>query len=443
MSHSSVRVRTTIVAVAVVGTALVLSAAAIVLVLKGSAESNIEETARLRAADFVALLESGTAPSDLSIRLEEDVFVQIVDERGAVRAASPTVDGKPPVARLAEDETATVPDPQDGDDPFLVVSATADYASGPLRVLVGRDISDVWETTRLVIVALGVAIPLLLIIVALATWSTVGMALGPVESMRREVAEISGKELHRRVPEPPGDDEIVRLARTMNDMLARLESAQAKQQRLVSDASHEFRNPLAAIRQYVEVALTHPEETTVPELAREVLPESLRLQRIAEDLLLLARADENALPLRLAPMDLAEVVRDEVTTLEKAGSLTVEADLHEAIVNGDRDHLQRLVRNLSENAARHAAGTIRFEIVPNGRRIHLLIEDDGPGVPEEARTSIFERFARADESRARDEGGAGLGLAIVAEIAAAHGGTATVTTASLGGARFVVDLPSA
>jgi signal transduction histidine kinase len=289
---------------------------------------------------------------------------------------------------------------------------------------------------------LAVGLPLLLAVVAVTTWIVVGRALAPVEAIRTEVDAISAAALHRRVPDPPADDEIGRLARTMNHMLARLEQAQARQRRLVSDASHELRSPVAAIRQHAEVALAHPDRTTVGELAGTVLAEDLRLQRLAEDLLLLTRADEHTLALRRRPVDLDDLVLAEARRLRGANGLRVDTSAVSAgRVEGDAAALRRMVRNLADNAARHADGRLALSVAERDGVVRLEVEDDGPGIPMADRERVFERFVRLDDARARDDGGSGLGLAIVAELVAAHGGTVAIGSSSLGGARVEVTLP--
>jgi len=270
----------------------------------------------------------------------------------------------------------------------------------------------------------------------------VGRALAPVEAIRAEVDAISATALHRRVPDPPADDEIGRLARTMNRMLERLERAQARQRRLVSDASHELRSPVAAIRQHAEVALAHPGRTSAAELAETVLAEDLRLQRLAEDLLLLTRADEHTLALRRRPVDLDDLVFDEARRLRAVSGLRVDtSQVSAGRVDGDAAGLRRVLRNLGDNAARHAEGRVAFSVAERDGVVLLEVDDDGPGVPEADRERVFERFVRLDDARARDGGGSGLGLAIVAELVAAHGGTVAIGASPAGGTRVGVSLP--
>jgi len=279
-------------------------------------------------------------------------------------------------------------------------------------------------------------------VVVLTTWVVVGRALGPVEAIRTEVDGISAAELHRRVPDPPGSDEIARLARTMNRMLGRLERAQVRQRRFVSDASHELRSPVASIRQHAEVALAHPDRTTTGELAETVLAEGLRVQHLVEDLLLLARADEHTLRLQRRPVDLDDLVFDEARRLREVTDLRVDTTAVSAgRVVGDSAELRRMLRNLGDNAARHTRGRISFALAEHNGVVLLAVDDDGPGIPAADRERVLERFVRLDDARARDAGGSGLGLAIVAELVAAHGGTLAIADSSLGGARVELNFP--
>jgi signal transduction histidine kinase len=244
------------------------------------------------------------------------------------------------------------------------------------------------------------------------------------------------------VPAPPGDDEIARLAATMNRMLGRLEDAQARQRRFVSDASHELRSPIASIRQHAELARAGSADADPLELADVVLEEDLRLQRIVEDLLLLARIDEGTAKLRADPVDLDDVVLEEAARLRASTGLAVDAaGVSGGRVRGDRDRLGRLVRNLTENAARAARTAVVLSLREEDAAVVLAVEDDGPGIAPADRERVFDRFVRLDEARDRDAGGSGLGLAIVREVAGLHGGTVAALDGALGGARLEVRLP--
>jgi signal transduction histidine kinase len=443
----TVRVRTTVAAVLVVGVAMAVGALVLVSVLRSTLTREVRTAAQLRGQDVAELLASEAAPvGPLAVGEADELLIQVLDDDGRVVAASPNAGGLAPVARLRPGESRLVRPPpggpvEDGVE-LLAVATGADTPLGRRTVVVARSTEDVTEATATVGRLLAIGLPLLLVVVGATTWVVVGRALAPVEAIRTEVDAISAAALHRRVPDPPADDEIGRLARTMNRMLARLEQAQARQRRLVSDASHELRSPVATIRQHAEVALAHPGRTTVGELAETVLAEDLRLQRLAEDLLLLTRADEQTLALRRRPVDLDDLVFDEAGRLREGTGLRVDTTAVSAgRVDGDAAALRRMVRNLADNAARHAGGRLAFSVAERDGVVLLEVDDDGPGIPEADRERVFERFVRLDDARARDDGGSGLGLAIVAELAAAHGGTVAAGSSPLGGTRVAVTLP--
>jgi signal transduction histidine kinase len=300
---------------------------------------------------------------------------------------------------------------------------------------------DVLDTTTLVTQLLIVGLPVLLVVAAITTWIAVGRALAPVEAIRREVDEISAAQLHRRVPQSGANDEIGRLAATMNRMLARLEDARNSQRRFVSDASHELRSPITTIRQHAEVALAHPDRMTVDELADVVLAEQQRMQRLVEDLLLLARADEHA-PFASAPVDLDDLAFEEARRLRSNSSVRVDSSgVGAARVQGDADALRRIFRNLGENAVRHAVSRVDIGLVDRGDDVVLTVDDDGPGIAESERNRVLQRFVRLDEARSRDDGGSGLGLSIVDKVVRAHRGSISISQSPLGGARIQVIVP--
>jgi signal transduction histidine kinase len=245
----------------------------------------------------------------------------------------------------------------------------------------------------------------------------------------------------RRLPVPESRDEVHSLATTLNDMLARLEDAGARQRALVSDAAHELRSPLASIRLQLEVALGHPERQEWRETAEGVLEDTLRLARLAEDLLALARLDERggAGPGRQEPVDLDDLVRQTADRYADARVAVTVDSPDPVMVSGDAMDLGRVLTNLIDNAVRHAASKVQVSLRPGAVAI-ITVTDDGPGIPEADRERVFNRFTRLDTARSRDEGGAGLGLAIVRETVRAHGGTVHLEDASPG-LRAVVLLP--
>jgi signal transduction histidine kinase len=427
----SVRARATLGAVLVVGVALALGAILFVAVLGSSladaslraAESRAEELAQRVENEGLGVLE----------RLDDE-FVQVVDEEtAAVRAETHDAEGE--TLPVSEDPVRTVLD----GDPVLVVS---DDAGEGRMLLVAVPTDDEQEAVGTVTVLLAVAVPLLVALVAVTTWIVVGRALRPVDRMRAEVDAIRGDRLDRRVPEPASGDEIAALAVTMNGMLDRLDDAARAQRRFVSDASHELRSPIATIRQHAELAEAYPDTVETTELAGIVRDEALRLQDLVDALLLLARLDEGA-PMRHSAVDVDDLALAEVDRLRSLGKAVDAAGIGPARTQGDPRLLGQVLRNLADNAARHARERIAFGVVEQGGRVVITVEDDGDGVPEGERARIFERFVRLDEARARDGGGSGLGLAIVGGIVAAGDGRISVDASRWGGARFVVDLPAA
>lgn len=448
----TVRVRTTAAATLVVGLALTAGAVGLVLVLQGRLEQEATDAARTRADEVAAALTAGTPPGDVTAAAVDDRFLQLLDARGQVLAASPGIRGMPALlagpaggAAAAAGRTVRLHRPLPDAADFTVATAPARLPAGPVTVLAGVSLEDASDYARVTAWLLAGGVPLLLLVVGATTWSVVGRALAPVEAIRAEVESISADELHRRIDPPGRDDEIGRLARTMNRMLDRLERSQRQQRRFVSDASHELRSPVASIRQHAEVALRHPSRTTVPELAETVLSEDRRIGRLVEDLLLLARADETGTAQPGSPVDLDDLVLEQAGRVRAAGRVEVDLSAVSAgRVGGSRQLLGRLVGNLVDNAARHARSRIALSLaedLPAGQVV-LRVDDDGPGIPEPDRERVFERFVRLDDARQRGTGGAGLGLAIAAEVARGHGGSIVAQQGPLGGARLEVRLPA-
>lgn len=436
----TVRARTTAAATVVVAVALVAGALVLLTVLRTTLVDEVKDAARTQALEVADQLDAGQPPT-LEVVGSDEQLIQVLGPDGSVLASSRNVAGEAAVAQLGPGESRQVLTPLDSED-FLAVAEEAQTPAGPRTVLVARALVGVFETTAVVTQLLIIGLPVLLLVVALTTWVMVGRALAPVDAIRREVDGISAAQLHRRVPQPKADDEVGRLAATMNRMLARLEDARDSQRRFVSDASHELRSPITTIRHHAEVALAHPDRISAHELADVVLAEELRIQRLVEDLLLLARADEHVPPPR-APVDLDDLAFEEAGRLRSSSSLRVDASgVGAARVHGDIDALRRVLRNLGDNAARHAKSRIDIGLSDRGAKVVLTVDDDGTGIPEAERNRVLRRFVRLDEARSRDDGGSGLGLAIVDEVARAHGGSVSISQPPLGGARVEVILPA-
>jgi signal transduction histidine kinase len=437
---ATIRAITTAVATTVVAIALTLGAAALVSAARWTMVGEVTESAEKQALEVVSQLESGRPPV-LEVAGSDEQMVQVMTPAGAVVASSSNVAGEPAVARLAPGQTGQVITPLDN-DAFIAVAESAQTSNGERIVLAARALVDVLDTTKAITRLLIIGLPVMVAVVGLTTWFAVGRALAPVEAIRREVDEISAAQLHRRVPQPKANDEIGRLAATMNRMLGRLESARNSQRRFVSDASHELRSPITTIRQHSEVALAHPDRMTAQELADVVLAEQRRMQRLVEDLLLLARADEHV-PLSREPVDLDDLAFEEGHRLRSTTSMHVDTSaVRAARGRGNADALRRVFRNLGENAARHASSRVDIALADLGDHVVLTVDDDGPGIPDAERERVLQRFVRLDEARSRDDGGSGLGLSIVDEVVRAHGGSMSITQSPLGGARIQVVLPA-
>ncbi len=439
---SSVRGRTTILVTLLFALTLIVTGLALLTILRRTMIDNIDTALALRAADLGALTASGVAPRDITIPDDGTSFAQIILD-GDVIASSTNVRGQPPVDTLTDSSEITVRQTSGEDEDFRLLVTEQNSPAGPVTIAVGTTLADMEQTTRVAAWTLAITGLALTTLAGAATWAVVRRALRPVDAMRAEVADISVSDLDRRVTQPATDDEIRRLADTMNDMLGRIESGTRAQRDFVSAASHELRTPIAVIRHMLEVARA----TDAPdwnELVDSVLDEDIRMERLVDDLLLIARTDAGVVARdRWTAVDLDDIVFDEVRRVPSTLRIDV-ARVSAGQVSGDPEQLCRVVRNLLDNALRHATETVSVELDSVDGRVILAVDDDGPGVALEDRQRIFERFVRLDESRNRSDGGFGLGLAIVAELVESLGGDVRVEASErLRGARFVVTLPDA
>ncbi|MFE2022192.1 ATP-binding protein [Streptomyces sp. NPDC059499] len=479
----SVRARAALGATLVVTVALVAAGLVVLQVLRGNLMDRAGLEAEVVAREVAGQVALDVPYEDLDLSDEDVHPVQVTDEEGHVLVVS---EGLEAISGTTTSEVAPTPsasagssaddsgrgddgededdgsrggDPDRGevssDDPDFsngsatVEGDTADYRFAaveavtrtglPVIVHAGAPLAAEQEAVDSVRTTMLTGLPVLLLVVAGVTWLVTRRALRPVEGIRRELAAITAsQDLGRRVPEPGSRDEIARLARTTNETLTVLEASVDRQRRFVADASHELRSPIASLRTQLEVGAAHPELLDVP----GAVADTVRLQVLAADLLLLARLDAGERPGR-AVVDLGALVREEVpqrtgdriaVAVSVAGSGPLE-------VRGSRGQLTRVVGNLLDNAERHAERSVAVSVSADRGDVLIAVTDDGPGVPEEERDRIFERFVRLDDARSRDDGGAGLGLAIARDVAIRHRGTLTVGTAPQGGALFTLRLP--
>jgi signal transduction histidine kinase len=293
------------------------------------------------------------------------------------------------------------------------------------------------NSVRRVRVLLWLAVPVVMAAAAVLTWMLAGRSLRPVAAITARTREIRSSTLHERVPVPRADDEIAALANEMNTMLDRVQREDERRRQFVSDASHELRSPIATIRAQAEAALADDDQR---DLAEGVLAEAERMSALVDDLLALARHDEQ-LP---APRSIVDL--DDIVYGEAARTRRVPIDLRGVSagqVRARADELARVVVHLLDNAARHASSRVEVSLNADEHALTLTVDDDGAGIPVDERERVFERFVRLDDARDRDAGGAGLGLAVVATVVRASGGTIVAEDSPLGGARLRATFPPA
>ena len=455
-SWGTVRLRMTVAATLVVTVAMILSSWFLVRAVRTSLREDLRAESKVALTDAFERFErrdSLPVPSPLGFA------IVVVDQRGTILGGSPGFshgrwadfvgkdsehhqvignEGQPfPQAIRGEQHVWFVGDRIFNFIPVQINGATPGYlvAAGTLGAIEG--------SVHTLTITLWWTVPALILFVGIVAWSVTGRALRPVEVIRSEVTAITHSSLDRRVSEPSANDEVGRLARTMNEMLDRLQDSSERQRQFVSDASHELRSPVAAIRATGEVALAHPDTADWPLVVRRMLSDDERMEQIVRDLLDLAR--EEAADLPTTTIDLDDVVLEEAVRARRHGREVQSDRVSAGRVRGSREQLTRVVRNLLDNAGRHATHAVRISLNTTDV-VTLIVEDDGPGIPPEHRAEVFERFTRLDEGRARDAGGLGLGLAMVRSITEQHGGTVEITDATdpaYPGARVVVILPSA
>ncbi|ALU38849.1 hypothetical protein AS188_02790 [Kocuria flava] len=389
-------------------------------------------------------------PGELLLRLgRPGVVVQLLDPGGEVVAASPA-------AALGLDLDVPALDPGQSHDSadtgragllrttdFTYVAESMYIDGVPRTLVVAVPMSLQQDVLRTVALFLLVGGPVLALLGAGLLWWLVGRSLAPVRRITDQVRRIGTARLGERVDVPPTRDEVAALARTMNGMLERLEASDRAQRRFVADASHELRSPLATLTTTVEVAAADPTGASWTELAPVLRSHAQRMGRLVEDLLVLARADDAGLDLRVADTDLDDVVGEELARVRPVTRHELRARVEPVRVRGDGARLQQVLRNLLSNAERHAVSRIVVALRADGQEAVVTVDNDGPPVAPADRERVFDRFVRLDDSRARDTGGSGLGLAISRAIVAAHGGTATAGQTPEGECRFEVRLPLA
>jgi signal transduction histidine kinase len=442
----SVRARSALAAGLVVALTLGAGTAVLFYLLQRTMLSSLDQAATSRAADFADRI-SVIGEQDLDATLKEtrrdDQVVQVIDARNRVVASSRSsagIDGDRD-GRTGDDAPLTGLRAQPGQvvrehagprkildraRPYIVLAHGVSFQDDDYTVIVGTSFRPQRASILTLVRFAAGGLPVLVLLVSGATWVLVDRALKPVEVIRRRVAGIGAGDLDDRVPVPPTRDEIARLAVTMNQMLDRLQSGQQAQRQFVADASHELRSPLATLAATLEVAAADPSGQTWAELRTVMEDETGRMAVLVENLLVLAKVDDQGLVLRVTDVDLDDLLEEEVRRVRAATALEVVARIEPVRVAGDVLRLGQAIRNVVDNAARHARTRIELTLASVDGAAVLTVQDDGPGIPPAQRERVFERFVRLDDSRDRASGGSGLGLPIVLEVVKGHHGTVEI-----------------
>lgn len=446
-----VRKRATLTAVTVVALALIAGGVLMLVLLQTSLLAATESVAKNKVADIAALIASqdvSEAAQSITATARSGQYVQIISPQGAVlasseKAAETTVLSvlRPGPGKTLTDSVSSLQGIEDNDD-FLIVAYGVSTDQGTYTVVVASTVQVQLDSVKTIAWFLLGATPLLLLVVGFAVWFLVGRSLRQVERIREQVARINASRLSERVDVPETNDEIHRLALTMNTMLDKLQASDGEQRRFVSDASHELRSPLATISAGLEIAAADSSGDTWRELKNVLSGETARMHYLVDDLLTLAKTNDGGIRITATDVDLDDVLATEIQRLRSLTPHTIQARLVPARITGDAQRLGQVLRNVLENANRHARSTITVELSSDPDGVRVVIDNDGDPVPVADRERIFERFVRLDQSRSRESGGSGLGLAIAANIMASHHGTITAGQAPSGDCRFELHLPN-
>jgi signal transduction histidine kinase len=455
---SSVRFRLSVTVVLVVGLSLLAGGLLLVKWVEATLVNDLKARNERVVASMAATLEQGLAPAELFARVDEvegeldeettsNLFGRAVNAQQVLSTTYFYLDGQGLTdLNFKLNDKGQVGlfgrpgGPREAEANTIEVTRDIPTSEGTFTLHAVSSTDEIKRSVGALSGALILGLPVLALGAGIMTWFITGQTLAPVGIMTRRVRELTATTLDARVPVPPTDDEIAQLARTMNEMLDRLQNASVAQRQFVSDASHELRSPVASIRAQLETALRYPDDVDWPSVARIVLAEDERLEHLVGNLLAMARLEEG----RLGPR--SEVDVDDLVMAQTRRMTGIRVDVSAVSAGrvwGNPDELTSVVRNLLDNAARYASSTITVSVRESGPWVVIVVEDDGPGIPAQDRETVFERFARLQEGRERDMGGTGLGLALSKRVVEHHGGTIHVEDGTLGGARFVVCLPSA
>jgi signal transduction histidine kinase len=447
-ARQSLRARITVLATALFALAVATGAVLLIVLQRYALVRVLDSSAQRTAVDIAAQVrKQPSVPNETVYPTTGGVSaVQVLDSADHVIAASPGADRVTPALTpdqledVREGKRLDVVNPSNGVR-YRVVGMPA----GSDTVIVLTDLSRVDDSVRVLTRAALIGAPIAVLLLGLSTYFVVALTLRSVAALRHGAADITAQGLSgQRLPVPTAQDEIHRLAVTLNAMLDRIEQATARQRTFVGDAAHELRSPLASLRVQLEVAQRMGANNDWPALIDDVLIDVDRLDRLVEDLLALARLDETGGKARREPVALGALVGSITMGYDHARvPVRIDDDSENVIVQGDQDGLHRVLVNLVDNAVRYARSEVTVCVSRNGRHAQLSVADDGPGLPEYERERVFDRFYRVETSRSRDLGGTGLGLPIVRDLVRAHDGTVELTAHGDGspGLVAVVTLP--
>jgi signal transduction histidine kinase len=420
----------TLGATLVVSAGLAVVAAGVLFGLQHSLLSTLDGVALQRARDVATMADNGQLRSPIASVGDDVSVVQVLDANGVPVASSADLEGNDPIVPFplpvsmragAVATLGALPIGNGGD--YRVAAQPAVLAGRPVTVIVAVSLAQQQHSVASLGSGLAVGLPMLVVLVAATTWVFTGYTLRPVETLRREVDEISATDLHRRVGLPLSRDEVHHLATTLNHTLGRLEAASTAQRRFVADAAHELRSPLTAIMAETETLVRAADQEAWLQRAPVLLADLRRLHALMDNLLALARVDDPGYRPTHRTVDLDDIVFAEVRQVRATTSRVIDATgVSAAQVTADPAAMSRVVRNLLDNAVRHARDRVAIMLRDEQGRATLSVADDGPGIPADQREWIFDRFTRLDRARDRETGGSGLGLAIVRELVTAHHG---------------------
>jgi signal transduction histidine kinase len=406
------------------------------------------------ADDILANHELGLPPFKISFVPSTSMYYRFILPDGEVisgylRPANPD-EPQPPARQPGSDVDGTVTDVHStfplGNVRQLMLERTVPFGDDIGKVTVVAPLEHLSGAVSSLVRLLLWGIPLLVLFNAGLLWLVTGRALRPVAALGARTEQITLANLDSELPRPRHDDEIARLTQHLDNMFDRLRDARNRQRQFVSDASHELRSPVSTIMALTETATRHPDSTDWLAVSEQVHREALRLSVLIQDLLDLARLQEG-MPVLRTEIDVADVLMDDaervLASAELRGLVVDTTGVQPLAAFIDRERFEHALRNMTDNAVRHARNVVRLSSQVDGALFEVRVCDDGEGVPPEEREAIFDRFVRLDEGRARDGGGAGLGLPVARAVAVAHGGTLHVEENSDGGACFVFRAPLA